>query len=102
MGNIESSQITIFLISGITKKEIISFYPLIEKTKMKGCFSLMVGINEPLCLDYEAAIIANQDIAWLAINNSKPCRMKSCSLLINSSYEYATKNKSEILQKIKF
>ena len=74
----------------ITEK--ISFYPLIEKIKMKGCFSLMVGMSESLNLDYDAALIENEDIAWIAVNNSKPSRMSNYCLLINSSYEYASKN----------
>ena len=74
----------------ITEK--VSFYPLIQKIKMKGCFSLMVGMSESLNLDYDAALIENEDIAWLAVNNSKPSRMNNYCLLINSSYEYAAKN----------
>ena len=74
----------------ITEK--ISFYPLIEKIKMKGCFSLMVGMSKPLNLDYDAALIENEDIAWFAVNNSKPSRINNYCLLINSSYEYASKN----------
>ena len=74
----------------ITKK--IPFYPLVEKIKMRGCFSLMVGMNKCLKLDYDAAIIENEDIAWLAVNNSKPERENYHCLLINSSYEYAAKN----------
>ena len=69
----------------ITEK--ISFYPLIEEIQMKGCFSLMVGMSESLNLDYDAALIENEDIAWIAVNNSKPSRMNNYCLLINSSYE---------------
>ncbi len=82
----------------ITKK--ISFYSLIERIKMKCCFSLMVGIDEPLNLDYDAALIKHTDIAWLAVNNSKPCRPKKYSLLINSSYDYAAKNFSSAKDKV--
>lgn len=74
----------------ITKN--VSFYSAIEKIKMKSCFSLMVGINESLNLNYDAALIEDNDIAWFAINNSKPGRTKKNSLLINSSYDYAAKN----------
>ena len=70
----------------------ISFYSSLEKIKMNSCISLMIGMNEKLNLNYDAALIENKDIAWLAINNSKPCRMRNQSLLINSSYEYASKN----------
>tara|TARA_B100000242_G_scaffold215077_1_gene156825 strand:- start:235 stop:1221 length:987 start_codon:yes stop_codon:yes gene_type:complete len=74
----------------ITEK--VSFYPLIERIKMKGCFSLMVGMSKSLNLDYDAALIKNEDLAWFAVNNSKPSRMNNYCLLINSSYDYASKN----------
>ena len=32
----------------------------------------MVGMNNSLNLDYDAALIENEDIAWFAINNSNP------------------------------
>ena len=73
----------------INKK--ISFYPLIEKIEMMGCFSLMIGMNEAINLDFDAALIEHNDVAWLALNDSKPCRTKKNCLLINSSYEYASK-----------
>ena len=78
----------------------ISFYPLIKKIKMKGCFSLMIGMNDPANLDYDAAIIKDLDVAWLAINNSKPLRPEKYSLLINSSYDYAAKNINSPKEKI--
>ena len=78
----------------------ISFYSLIEKIKMKGCFSLMVGMNKSLNLDFDAALIENQDIAWFAINNSKPGRMNKNCLIINSSYEYASKNMNTSKEKV--
>ena len=78
----------------------ISFYCLIKKIRMKGCFSLMVGMNKPLNLDYDAALIENEDIAWFAINNSKPGRMSKNCLIINSSYEYASKNINTSKEKV--
>lgn len=78
----------------------ISFYSLIEKIKMKSCFSLMVGMNKSLNLDYDAALIENEDIAWFALNNSKPGRMNENCLIINSSYEYASKNVNTPKEKV--
>ena len=54
-----------------------SFYPNVKKIKMKGCYSLMVGMDKSLQLDFDAAFVENKDIAWLALNNSKPSRMKN-------------------------
>ena len=70
----------------------ISFYFSISSIKMIGCYSLMLGMNQSLKLDYDVALIENEDISWLAVNNSKPERKSGYSLLINSSYNYAKKN----------
>ena len=47
---------------------------------------------QSLNLDYDAALIKNEDLAWFAVNNSKPSRMNNYCLLVNSSYDYASKN----------
>ena len=70
----------------------ISFHNSINNIKMKGCFSLMVGMKKPLNLGFEAAYIKNNDISWIALNNSKPFRNSDCSLIINSSFKYAETN----------
>ena len=55
----------------------------------------MVGLNSNLDLDYETASVKDEDISWIAVNNSKPNRRKrKFSLIINSSYDYAKKNKT--------
>ena len=82
----------------------VSFYNIIKKIKMKGCFSLMLGMQEQLELDFDAASIKDYDIGWMAVNNSKPKRNCGFSLLVNSSYEYAEKNintqKDEVLHNL--
>ena len=60
---------------------------------MKGCYSLLLGFHKKIKLAYDAAFYHNNDISWLAKNNSKPGRQKSISLVVNSSYEYAEKKK---------
>ena len=78
----------------------LSFYSLVESIKMKAVFSVMIGMNESFNLKYDAALIENIDIAWLAINNSKPHRHCKHSLLVNSSFEYAAKNINSPKEKI--
>ena len=62
-----------------------------RKIKMNSCFSLMIGMNEKLNLNYDAAFIENKDIAWYLIIQ-KPCRRRNQSLLIKKTYEYASRN----------
>ena len=71
-----------------------AFFSLINSLKMKGCYSLLLGFHKKIKLAYDAAFYHNNDISWLAKNNSKPGRQKNISLVINSSYEYAEKKKN--------
>tara|TARA_B100000900_G_scaffold411131_1_gene430198 strand:+ start:503 stop:1492 length:990 start_codon:yes stop_codon:yes gene_type:complete len=70
----------------------VSFYSSIQNIKMKGCFSLMVGSETNLKLDFDAANFKEKDISWMVVNGSKPQRKENFSLLINSSFQYAKKN----------
>ena len=72
--------------------EKIYFYNLLKHIKMRGCFSLLIGRDKDLSLNFDAAYIQNNDIVWIASNNSKPNRNNNHSLIINSSYDYAKKN----------
>ncbi len=73
----------------------ICFFDKIDSIKMKSCYSLMVGLNNNLDLDYDTASVKDEDISWIAVNSSKPNRRKGkFSLVINSSYDYAEKNKT--------
>ena len=85
-------------------KELITenttFYCSVENIKMQGCFSLMVGMGESLNLEFDAALIEEEDIAWFSVNNSKPCRINNHCLLINSSYEYASRNMNTSKDKV--
>ena len=64
----------------------------VKPIKMKGCFSLMIGMNKSLDLNFDSAIVQKKDISWLAINNSKPLRKNKFSLLVNSCFDYASNN----------
>ena len=70
----------------------VSFHSLIQKIRMKGCYSLLIGFSSPLKMHFDVAYIENSDIAWISCNNSKPNRKGKFSLVVNSSYTYAKKN----------
>ena len=72
---------------------------LISK-KMVGCFSLMLGFKKALPLLWDAALISNADISWISINNSKPGRAKSLSMLIHSTNSWAEKHLSDDRQSV--
>ncbi len=64
----------------------------IEKCDMRACFSLMLGFNHELNLDFDAAHVMNADISWLAVNSSKPNRSIATSLVVHSSEAFAEKH----------
>lgn len=67
----------------------ISFFEAVKNIKMVGCFSLMLGLSEPLNLNWEAALINNSDISWISINNSKPSRNNAFSVVVHSTNKWA-------------
>jgi len=64
-------------------------FPQIKDVKMQGCFSLMLGFEKPLDLDFDAALIKGENISWISVNSSKPDRNKAFCLLINSTNKWA-------------
>lgn len=67
-------------------------YETLCSFRMKGCFSLMLGLTHPLNLDYDAAIIRESDISWISNNSSKPGRNKAPSLVVHSNNQWAEQN----------
>jgi predicted NAD/FAD-dependent oxidoreductase len=61
----------------------------IESISMQGCFALMLGFDQPLDLDFDAARVHGEDISWIANNGSKPEREGAYSLLVHSSNGWA-------------
>lgn len=57
--------------------------------KMEGCFSLMLGFEEKLNLDFEGAFVENSSIGWISVNSSKPERPKGFSMMIQSHNTWA-------------
>jgi predicted NAD/FAD-dependent oxidoreductase len=70
----------------------LPFYPKIGAVKMKGCFSLMLGFENALPLEFDAAQVHGEDIGWVSVNSSKPSRNDAFCLLIHSTNEWADKH----------
>lgn len=57
--------------------------------KMRACFSLMLGFERTLPLDFEAAHVTDSDLSWIAVNSHKPQRPDFYTLMVHSSEDYA-------------
>jgi renalase len=77
------------------------YFDLVSNVKMLGCFTLMLGFEEKLNLEFNAATVSNSIISWISVNSSKPQRLGGFSLVINSSNEWADQNIEKDLELIK-
>ena len=52
-------------IKEIAGVEIFKHYNSCKNIKMSGCYTLMLGFNDALNLDWGTALIHNADISWI-------------------------------------
>lgn len=75
-------------------------YPDIDSKKMLACFSLMLGFDKSLPLDFDAALVRGADISWISVSSSKPGRKGAFSLLIHSSNKWAEDHFNDDREKV--
>ena len=64
----------------------------LSEVKYSPCFSLMVGLSSPVQLNFDAALVKNSPIKWIAVNSSKVGRSTHKTLVIHSSNSWAQDN----------
>ncbi len=69
--------------------DFFQHHTLLKKRKMLACYSLMLGFDEDLDLDWDAALVSKTDVSWISVNSSKPGRKDNCSLLVHSTNTWA-------------
>lgn len=71
---------------------IVEFKEQIKSYKMQGCFSLMLGYENEMEFEFDAALVKDSILSWIAVNSSKQERPNGFSLLINSANDWAEEN----------
>ncbi len=69
--------------------DVFQYHLDIEAIEMRACFSLMLGFEQPLPLEFDAAHVTDSDLSWIAVNSHKPQRSDPFTLMIHSSEAYA-------------
>ena len=80
------------------------FAPLIRQisaAEMIGCFTLMIGLEQPLDLSWDAAYVERADIGWIAVNSSKPGRPEPYCLVVHSTNAWAESHMGDDLESVK-
>ena len=81
--------------------DYFSYYDALKQKKMFGCYSLMLGFDEALDLDWDAAQLTGTDISWIAVNSSKPGRSGDYSLLVHSTNNWAEEHLDDDVDTVK-
>jgi len=81
--------------------DYFSHYDALKQKKMFGCYSLMLGFDEALDLDWDAAQLTGTDISWIAVNSSKPGRPDDYSLLVHSTNDWAEEHLDDDVDTVK-
>jgi len=71
--------------------EYISFKQYIAATKMSGCYTIMLGLNHLPDINFDAAVIKESSLSWIARNSSKPGRKTNHCLLAQARNSWADK-----------
>ncbi|WP_300019340.1 FAD-dependent oxidoreductase [uncultured Roseobacter sp.] len=67
-------------------------HPSLEAAVMQGCYSLMLGFDTPQMLDWDAAWVGQDPLAWIAVNTSKPGRPAQYCIVAQTSNSWAQAN----------
>ncbi len=62
---------------------------LAPEPPMTACFSLLLGFDEALAVDWQAAFVAGADISWISLDHSKPGRSAAVSVVVHSTNRFA-------------
>ena len=64
----------------------------LEQAKQEGCFSLMLGFDEPLPIHFQAARVKDSIIDWISVDSQKPGRISQYALIVHSTNSWAEKH----------
>jgi len=68
--------------------------------RMQACYALLLGFDMPVDLPWQAAIVHDADISWISVNNSKPGRPESFSLVVHSTNAWANTHMDRDLEAV--
>ncbi|MFT6834335.1 MAG: renalase [Francisellaceae bacterium] len=72
----------------------------IKAVEMRACFSLMLGFEQSLPLEFEAAHVQNSDLSWISVNSHKPGREDPFTMIVHSSEEFAEAHINDNREKV--
>ena len=71
------------------------------RVRMQACYALLLGFDEAVDLPWQAALVHEADISWISVNNSKPGRPPSSSLVVHSTNAWAEAHADDDLEAVR-
>ena len=56
------------------------------------CFTLMLGFDEGLSLNFDAALVRGSPVRWISVNSSKPGRKDLTTLVVQADNQWSREN----------
>ena len=78
----------------------LPLYPEVSSIKMEGCFSMMLGFDQALPLEFDSALVRGEDISWISVNSSKFDRKGGFCLLVHSTNSWADAHRNDDREEI--
>lgn len=67
----------------------LSLYASIQQDILEPCYSLMLGFENAIELDFDVALVHDIAVGWISVNSTKPERDAAFSLVIQSNNQWA-------------
>lgn len=76
-------------------------YAQLDQVKMRACFALMIGLEEPVDLEWDTLRVSDLPVSWLSVNSSKPGRPeKPICLVAHASPEWSDTHKDDDRERV--
>lgn len=69
-----------------------SLAEVVAKVEMEPCWTLLVELEKPLELDFQAAFIHDSPLGWIAADNSKPGRPEGLTWIMHANADWSERH----------
>lgn len=73
----------------------ISYRESLQGIHFSPCYALMLGFEVAPVLNFDAALVRNESLEWIAVDSGKPGRGTGFSLLLHSDNHWAEKHRDD-------
>ncbi|NNE48403.1 MAG: FAD-dependent oxidoreductase, partial [Rhodothermales bacterium] len=73
---------------------------VLTRVRMRPCWAVMVGFEQPLLIDYDALFVHDSPVGWAARNSSKPQRPDGESWVLHATPEWSDHRRDSTAEEV--